>query len=147
YYIVTEAGHHHFTTSERDFNLMLGSEAKQQLRDRIGRLPDEVIACVGGGSNAIGIFADFIDEPNVDLVGVEPAGKGMTTNHHGATLTAGRAGVLHGCRSKVLQTAEGQISASHSVSAGLDYPGVGPQHAYLQAIGRAQYVTVEDHED
>lgn len=146
YLLGTAAGPHPFPTIVREFHRMIGAEAKQQLRDRIGRLPDEVIACVGGGSNAIGIFADFIDEPNVDLVGVEPAGKGMTTNHHGATLTAGRAGVLHGCRSKVLQTAEGQISASHSVSAGLDYPGVGPQHAYLQAIGRAQYVTVEDHE-
>lgn len=146
YLLGTAAGPHPFPTIVREFHRMIGQEAKQQLRDRIGRLPDEVIACVGGGSNAIGMFAEFIEETEVALIGVEPAGKGLASQAHGATLTAGRAGILHGCRSKVLQSEEGQIHESYSVSAGLDYPGVGPQHAYLQATGRAQYVTVTDQE-
>ena len=114
---------------------------KQLMR---GRLPDAVIACVGGGSNAMGIFSDFIEDRDVELVGVEAAGRGMDTDEHGATLQKGRVGILHGARSLVLQTDEGQIEESYSVSAGLDYPGVGPEHAHLQATGRARYVGATD---
>lgn len=146
YLLGTAAGPHPFPTIVREFHRMIGTEAKAQIIERAGRLPDEVIACVGGGSNAIGMFAEFIDEPGVQLVGVEPAGKGVDTHHHGATLTAGKPGILHGCRSFIMQTDEGQIEESYSVSAGLDYPGVGPQHAYLKSIGRARYESVTDDE-
>lgn len=146
YLLGTAAGPHPFPTIVREFHRMIGAEAKAQMIERAGRLPDEVIACVGGGSNAIGMFAEFIDEPGVELVGVEPAGKGVETNHHGATLTAGKPGILHGCRSFIMQTDEGQIEESYSVSAGLDYPGVGPQHAHLKSIGRARYESVTDDE-
>lgn len=146
YLLGTAAGPHPFPTIVREFHRMIGAEAKAQIIERAGRLPDEVIACVGGGSNAIGMFAEFIDEPGVALVGVEPAGKGVDTHHHGATLTAGKPGVLHGCRSFIMQTDEGQIEESYSVSAGLDYPGVGPQHAHLKSIGRARYESVTDDE-
>lgn len=144
YLLGTAAGPHPFPTIVREFHRMIGTEAKAQLLEQAGRLPDEVIACVGGGSNAIGIFADFIDEPEVRLTGVEPAGKGVDSGQHGATLSAGRTGILHGCRSYLMQTTEGQIEESYSVSAGLDYPGVGPQHAFLNSIGRAQYTSVTD---
>lgn len=146
YLLGTAAGPHPFPTIVREFHRMIGAEAKAQIIERAGRLPDEVIACVGGGSNAIGMFAEFIDEPGVQLVGVEPAGKGVDTHHHGATLTAGKPGILHGCRSFIMQTDEGQIEESYSVSAGLDYPGVGPQHAHLKSIGRARYESVTDDE-
>jgi tryptophan synthase beta chain len=146
YLLGTAAGPHPFPTIVREFHRMIGAEAKAQIIERAGRLPDEVIACVGGGSNAIGMFAEFIDEPSVQLVGVEPAGKGVDTHFHGATLTAGKPGILHGCRSFIMQTDEGQIEESYSVSAGLDYPGVGPQHAYLKSIGRARYESVTDDE-
>ena len=146
YLLGTAAGPHPFPTIVREFHRMIGAEAKAQMIERAGRLPDEVIACVGGGSNAIGMFAEFIDEPGVELVGVEPAGKGVETHHHGATLTAGKPGILHGCRSFIMQTDEGQIEESYSVSAGLDYPGVGPQHAHLKSIGRARYESVTDDE-
>jgi tryptophan synthase beta chain len=146
YLLGTAAGPHPFPTIVREFHRMIGAEAKAQMIERAGRLPDEVIACVGGGSNAIGMFAEFIDEPGVQLVGVEPAGKGVETHHHGATLTAGKPGILHGCRSYIMQTEEGQIEESYSVSAGLDYPGVGPQHAHLKSIGRARYESVTDDE-
>lgn len=146
YLLGTAAGPHPFPTIVREFHRMIGAEAKAQIIERIGRLPDEVIACVGGGSNAIGMFAEFIDETDVALVGVEPAGKGVDTHMHGATLAAGKPGILHGCRSFLMQTDEGQIEESYSVSAGLDYPGVGPQHAYLRAIGRARYESVTDDE-
>ncbi|WP_127346441.1 tryptophan synthase subunit beta [Pseudidiomarina mangrovi] len=146
YLLGTAAGPHPFPTIVREFHRMIGAEAKAQIIERAGRLPDEVIACVGGGSNAIGMFAEFIDEPGVELVGVEPAGKGVETHHHGATLTAGKPGILHGCRSFIMQTDEGQIEESYSVSAGLDYPGVGPQHAHLKSIGRARYESVTDDE-
>lgn len=146
YLLGTAAGPHPFPTIVREFHRMIGAEAKAQIIERAGRLPDEVIACVGGGSNAIGMFAEFIDEPSVQLVGVEPAGKGVDTHFHGATLTAGKPGILHGCRSFIMQTNEGQIEESYSVSAGLDYPGVGPQHAYLKSIGRARYESVTDDE-
>ena len=146
YLLGTAAGAHPFPTIVREFHKMIGEEAKQQIIEQAGRLPDEVIACVGGGSNAIGMFTDFIDEPNVALVGVEPAGKGVNTQHHGATLTAGSPGILHGCLTYLMQTDEGQVEESYSVSAGLDYPGVGPQHAHLKAIGRARYESVTDEE-
>ncbi|RUO58594.1 tryptophan synthase subunit beta [Pseudidiomarina insulisalsae] len=146
YLLGTAAGPHPFPTIVREFHRMIGAEAKRQIVEQAGRLPDEVIACVGGGSNAIGMFADFIDEKDVALVGVEPAGKGVKTAQHGATLTAGKPGILHGCKSYLMQTDEGQIEESYSVSAGLDYPGVGPQHAYLLSIGRARYESVTDDE-
>ncbi len=146
YLLGTAAGAHPFPTIVREFHKMIGEEAKQQIIEQAGRLPDEVIACVGGGSNAIGMFTDFIDEPDVALVGVEPAGKGVDTQHHGATLTAGSPGILHGCLTYLMQTDEGQVEESYSVSAGLDYPGVGPQHAHLKAIGRARYESVTDDE-
>lgn len=146
YLLGTAAGPHPFPTIVREFHRMIGAEAKAQIIERAGRLPDEVIACVGGGSNAIGMFAEFIDEDDVALVGVEPAGKGVDTAHHGATLTAGSPGILHGCLSFLMQTNEGQIEESYSVSAGLDYPGVGPQHAHLKSIGRARYESVTDTE-
>lgn len=146
YLLGTAAGPHPFPTIVREFHRMIGAEAKEQILERIGRLPDEVIACVGGGSNAIGMFAEFIDETGVELVGVEPAGKGVHTHEHGATLAAGKPGILHGCRSFLMQTDEGQIEESYSVSAGLDYPGVGPQHAHLREIGRARYESVTDTE-
>ncbi|MBY6063281.1 tryptophan synthase subunit beta [Pseudidiomarina sediminum] len=146
YLLGTAAGPHPFPTIVREFHRMIGAEAKRQMIEQAGRLPDEVIACVGGGSNAIGIFAEFIDEPDVALVGVEPAGKGLNTHEHGATLAAGKPGILHGCKSYLMQTSEGQIEESYSVSAGLDYPGVGPQHAHLKSIGRASYASVTDEE-
>ncbi|WP_404399648.1 tryptophan synthase subunit beta [Idiomarina seosinensis] len=146
YLLGTAAGAHPFPTIVREFHRMIGEESKAQIIEQAGRLPDEVIACVGGGSNAIGMFADFIDDTEVELVGVEPAGKGVKTQHHGATLTAGKPGILHGCLSYLMQTNEGQIEESYSVSAGLDYPGVGPQHAHLKAIGRARYESVTDDE-
>lgn len=146
YLLGTAAGPHPFPTIVREFHRMIGAEAKQQILEQEGRLPDEVIACVGGGSNAIGMFAEFIDEDSVKLTGVEPAGHGVDSGEHGATLSAGKPGVLHGCRSFLMQTSEGQIEESYSVSAGLDYPGVGPQHAYLNSIGRATYTHVTDEE-
>lgn len=146
YLLGTAAGPHPFPTIVREFHRMIGAEAKAQIKERAGRLPDEVIACVGGGSNAIGMFAEFIDETDVALVGVEPAGHGLDTHEHGATLAAGKPGILHGCKSFLMQTDEGQIEESYSVSAGLDYPGVGPQHAYLKSIGRARYESVTDQE-
>ncbi|WP_113906428.1 tryptophan synthase subunit beta [Aliidiomarina celeris] len=146
YLLGTAAGPHPFPTIVREFHRMIGAEAKAQVLDAEGRLPDEVIACVGGGSNAIGMFAEFIDEPNVRLTGVEPAGHGIDSGEHGATLSAGKPGVLHGCRSFLMQDTDGQVEESYSVSAGLDYPGVGPQHAHLSSIGRAQYTSVTDQE-
>lgn len=146
YLLGTAAGPHPYPTMVREFHRMIGEESKQQIIDQAGRLPDQVIACVGGGSNAIGMFADFINDQDVGLIGVEPGGKGLSSLQHGATLNAGKPGLLHGCYSYLMQTEEGQIEESYSVSAGLDYPGVGPQHAHLHATGRAQYVTVTDDE-
>lgn len=146
YLLGTAAGPHPFPTIVREFQKMIGEEAKQQLLAEEGKLPDYVIACVGGGSNAIGMFTDFIEEKDVKLVGVEPGGKGITTDHHGATLTAGTKGMLHGNYTYIMQTQDGQIEESYSVSAGLDYPGVGPQHAFLKETGRAQYVAINDDE-
>ncbi|MBI4409909.1 MAG: tryptophan synthase subunit beta [Gemmatimonadetes bacterium] len=130
----------------RDFQAVIGRETRAQLHEREGRLPAAVIACVGGGSNALGIFHDFIPEPSVELIGVEAAGEGLDSGRHAASLAAGRPGVLHGSLSYVLQDDAGQIAPAHSVSAGLDYPGVGPEHAHLKETGRATYTSVTDEE-
>ncbi len=146
YLLGTAAGPHPFPTIVREFHRMIGEETREQMLAKEGRLPDAVVACVGGGSNAIGMFADFIDEPSVRLVGVEPAGKGLHTHEHGATICQGTKGILHGAFSYIMQDSDGQIEESYSVSAGLDYPAVGPQHAYLHEIGRAEYVAATDEE-
>ncbi len=146
YLIGTVAGPHPFPLIVRDFQRVIGDEARQQLLDTDGVLPDVVIASVGGGSNAMGIFTAFLDDPDVRLLGVEAAGHGLSSGRHCATLTTGSAGVLHGAYSFTLQDDEGQIGESHSISAGLDYPGVGPEHAHLQDIGRASYTTCTDAE-
>lgn len=146
YLLGTAAGPHPFPTIVRDFQRMIGEEAKAQLIEKEGQLPDAVVACVGGGSNAIGMFADFIDDTDVALYGVEPAGKGLDTAEHGAALNKGSTGILHGAFTYIMQDNDGQIEESYSVSAGLDYPAVGPQHAYLQQSGRATYVGITDDE-
>jgi tryptophan synthase beta chain len=143
YLLGTAAGPHPFPTMVREFQRVIGREARAQIIEQLGRLPDAVIACVGGGSNAIGLFADFIDDP-VQLIGVEPAGKGLDGEQHGATLLRGTRGVLHGAETYILQDEEGQISDTWSVSAGLDYPAVGPEHAHLKDSGRARYVGCTD---
>ncbi|RDV24281.1 tryptophan synthase subunit beta [Alteromonas aestuariivivens] len=146
YLLGTAAGPHPFPTIVREYHRMIGEETRAQIMEKEGRLPDAVVACVGGGSNAIGMFADFIDEPSVRLVGVEPAGKGLHTAEHGAAICTGTKGILHGAYSFIMQDKDGQIEESYSVSAGLDYPAVGPQHAYLADTGRAEYVAVTDEE-
>lgn len=147
YYLLGSAvGPHPYPLMVRDFQAVIGEETKQQIMDQAGRMPDYVIACVGGGSNSIGIFHPFVEEGGVKLVGVEAAGIGVETGKHAATISAGRSGILHGTKSYVLQDNNGQIKETHSISAGLDYPGVGPEHSYLKDIGRAQYVSVEDGE-
>ena len=146
YLLGTAAGPHPFPTIVREFQKMIGEEAKQQLLAEEGRLPDYVIACVGGGSNAIGMFNDFIADEGVKLIGVEAGGKGIDTTQHGATLVAGTKGMLHGNYTYIMQDKAGQIEESYSVSAGLDYPAVGPQHAHLKDTGRAQYVPINDDE-
>ena len=146
YLLGTAAGPHPFPTIVRDFQKMIGEEAKAQLLEEEAQLPDYVIACVGGGSNAIGMFNDFIKEENVKLIGVEAGGKGVDTHQHGATLYAGTKGMLHGNYTYIMQDQYGQIEESYSVSAGLDYPAVGPQHAFLKETGRAQYVPINDDE-
>lgn len=145
YLLGTAAGPHPFPTMVREFQRVIGREARAQMIRQLGRLPDAVVACVGGGSNAIGLFADFLDD-DVRLVGVEAAGKGLNTDDHGATLLKGSPGILHGAETYVLQDADGQVNDSWSVSAGLDYPAVGPEHAYLKDSGRAQYVGATDRE-
>jgi tryptophan synthase beta chain len=146
YLLGTAAGPHPFPTIVREFHRMIGEETRAQIMEKEGRLPDAIVACVGGGSNAIGMFADFIDEPSVRLIGVEPAGKGVHTKDHGAAIGKGTTGVLHGAFSYIMQDSDGQIEESYSVSAGLDYPAVGPQHAHLYDIGRAEYESVTDEE-
>ena len=146
YLLGTAAGPHPFPTIVREYHRMIGEETRAQIMEKEGRLPDAVVACVGGGSNAIGMFADFIDEPSVRLIGVEPAGKGVHTKEHGATIVTGSKGILHGSYTYIMQDADGQIEESYSVSAGLDYPAVGPQHAYLHETGRAEYYAVTDTE-
>lgn len=144
YLLGTVAGPHPFPTMVRDFHRIIGVEARQQVLDLIGRLPDAVLACVGGGSNAIGIFHPFIDDKDVRLIGLEAGGSGVETGKHAATIVGGTPGVLHGTRSYVLQDENGQTVESHSISAGLDYPGVGPEHAFLHDIGRAEYRAITD---
>ena len=144
YLLGTVAGPHPFPTMVRDFHRIIGVEARAQVLELVGRLPDAVLACVGGGSNAIGIFHPFIDDRSVRLIGLEAGGDGVETGRHAATITGGTPGVLHGTRSYVLQDDNGQTIESHSISAGLDYPGVGPEHAYLHDIGRAEYRAISD---
>jgi tryptophan synthase beta chain len=144
YLFGTAGGPHPFPMIVRQFQSVIGREARAQCLERIGRLPDVVAACVGGGSNAIGIFSGFLNDSSVRLVGIEGAGRGLETGHHCATLNKGAVGILHGAQTYVLQDADGQIHETECVSAGLDYPGVGPEHAYLKDSGRAEYVAVED---
>ncbi len=146
YLLGTAAGPHPFPTIVREFQKMIGEETKKELLAREGRLPDAVLACIGGGSNAIGMFTDFIPNEEVRLIGVEPGGKGVDTEEHGASLMHGTPGIYFGMKSNMMQTEEGQIRASYSVSAGLDFPSVGPQHVHLAKIGRAEYVSVTDRE-
>jgi len=146
YLFGTVAGPHPFPTMVRDFQKIIGEEARAQVLELTGKLPDAVLACVGGGSNAIGIFYDFIKDTDVRLIGLEAGGDGVETGRHAATITGGTPGVLHGARSYLLQDENGQTVESHSISAGLDYPGVGPEHAYLSDIGRAEYRAITDAE-
>jgi len=146
YIIGTVAGPHPYPAMVRDFQAIIGREARQQCLDQAGRLPDALVACVGGGSNAIGLFYPFIDDHSVKMIGVEAAGDGVETGRHSAPLCAGRPGVLHGNRTYLMEDDDGEIIETHSISAGLDYPGVGPEHAWLKDTGRAQYVNITDNE-
>jgi len=146
YIIGTVAGPHPYPTMVRDFNAVVGREARRQMLDEHGVLPDALVACVGGGSNAIGLFHPFISDAGVRLIGVEAAGRGLATGEHAASLCSGRPGILHGCRTYLIDNDAGQIQHTHSVSAGLDYPAVGPEHAWLKDSGRAEYVAVTDDE-
>ena len=146
YLLGTVAGPHPFPEMVRDFHSVIGIEAREQMLDQFGKLPEAVAACVGGGSNAIGIFHAFLDDENVRLYGFEAAGEGMDTDKHAATLNYGKPGVLHGARSYMLQDEDGQTMESHSISAGLDYPGVGPEHSWLKDLGRADYQGISDDE-
>ncbi|MXW13106.1 MAG: tryptophan synthase subunit beta [Synechococcus sp. SB0662_bin_45] len=146
YILGSVAGPHPYPRLVRDFHRVIGEETRAQCQEAFGRRPDVLMACVGGGSNAMGLFHPFVEDQRVRLIGVEAAGEGVATGRHAATLTAGRLGVLHGAMSLLLQDGEGQVLEAHSISAGLDYPGVGPEHSYLQDIGRAEYVAVSDEE-
>ena len=146
YCIGTVAGPHPYPAMVRDFQSIIGREAKKQILEREGRLPDALIACIGGGSNAMGLFHEFINDDSVRLIGVEAAGRGVESGLHAASLTGGSPGVLHGNRTYLLQNEDGQITDAHSISAGLDYPGIGPEHAYLHDIGRAEYLSATDDE-
>ncbi|MDT8405708.1 MAG: tryptophan synthase subunit beta [Methylococcales bacterium] len=146
YIIGTVAGPHPYPAMVRDFQAVIGRETKSQCLEQTGRLPDSLVACVGGGSNAIGLFYPFIDDRSVQLVGVEAAGDGISTGRHSAPLCAGRPGVLHGNRTYLIEDDDGEIIETHSISAGLDYPGVGPEHAWLKDTGRAEYVAIDDTE-
>ncbi len=146
YIIGTVAGPHPYPMLVRDFQSVIGREARAQIKEMEKRLPDALVACVGGGSNAIGLFYPFIKDKGVAMYGVEAEGEGIATGHHAATLCTGRPGVLHGNRTYLLETDDGQITETHSISAGLDYPGVGPEHAWLKDSGRAQYVSITDKE-
>ena len=146
YIIGTVAGPHPYPELVRDFQSVIGREAREQMMEREGRLPDTLIACIGGGSNAMGLFHPFLDDADVSIIGVEAGGKGVDTNEHAASLTGGRPGVLHGNRTYLLQDGDGQIQEAHSISAGLDYPGIGPEHAWLKESGRVQYVSATDAE-
>jgi tryptophan synthase beta chain len=144
YLLGSVVGPHPYPMMVRDFQSVIGREAREQMLAGYQRLPDYVVACVGGGSNAMGIFHPYLDDPEVKLVGVEAGGKGLEGVEHSATLTVGEPGVLHGTRSYLLQDKHGQVSSTHSIAPGLDYPGVGPEHSYLKDIGRAEYVAVTD---
>jgi tryptophan synthase beta chain len=147
YYLIgTVAGPHPYPSMVRDFQSVIGVEVREQIMEAEGRLPDSLVACIGGGSNAIGLFYDFLDEPNIAITGVEAAGRGIETGEHAASLTGGRPGVLHGNRTYLLQDGDGQILDAHSISAGLDYPGIGPEHSWLHESGRVNYVSVTDEE-
>ena len=146
YILGSVAGPHPYPMLVRDFHAVIGEEAKQQCQEAFGRLPDVLLACVGGGSNAMGLFHPFVEDTSVRLIGVEAAGEGVSSGRHAATMTEGRTGVLHGAMSLLLQDDEGQVVEAHSISAGLDYPGVGPEHSYLREIGRAEYGAVTDEE-
>ncbi|MEZ4598454.1 MAG: tryptophan synthase subunit beta [Syntrophotaleaceae bacterium] len=146
YIIGTVAGPHPYPAMVRDFQSVIGRETRQQILQAEGRLPDVAVACIGGGSNAMGLFYPFLEEKRVRLIGVEAAGLGVETGKHAASIGAGRVGVLHGNKTFLLQDGEGQIEHAHSISAGLDYPGVGPEHSHLHAIGRAEYVSIRDDE-
>ena len=147
YYLLGSAlGPHPYPMMVRDFHAVIGRETRRQARTALGRLPDVLVACVGGGSNAIGLFHPFLGDRRVRIIGVEPGGEGIPTGRHGASMTAGRVGVLHGCMSYVLQNDDGQIATAHSISAGLDYPGVGPEHAYYRDGGRFEFVSITDEE-
>lgn len=146
YILGSVAGPHPYPMMVRDFHWVIGKETRAQCLEKWGGLPDILMACVGGGSNAMGLFYEFVNEPSVRLIGVEAAGEGVDTGKHAATLTAGRPGVLHGAMSYLLQDAEGQVIEPHSISAGLDYPGVGPEHSYLKDVGRAEYYSITDRE-
>jgi tryptophan synthase beta chain len=146
YIIGTVAGPHPYPLMVRDFNAVVGREARRQMLEQYEALPDVLVACVGGGSNAMGLFHPFIGDTSVKMVGVEAAGRGLASGQHAASLCAGRPGVLHGCRTYLMDDDAGQIEHTHSVSAGLDYPGVGPEHAWLKDTGRAEYVAVTDEE-
>jgi tryptophan synthase beta chain len=146
YVIGTVAGPAPYPEMVRDFQSVIGTEARRQCLERFGRLPDQAVACVGGGSNAMGLFAGFLDDPSVKLVGVEAGGKGLATGEHAASINGGTVGVLHGSKTYLLQTPDGQIVDTYSISAGLDYPGVGPEHAYLADSGRAEYTVIDDDE-
>ena len=147
YYLLGSAlGPHPYPMMVRDFHAVIGRETWRQARTTLGRLPDVLVACVGGGSNAIGLFHPFIGDRRVRIIGVEPGGEGIATGRHGASMTAGTVGVLHGCMSYLLQDDDGQIATAHSISAGLDYPGVGPEHAYYRDAGRFEFVSITDEE-
>jgi tryptophan synthase beta chain len=146
YIIGSVAGPHPYPAMVRDFQAVIGQEVRQQIMAKEGRLPDTLVACVGGGSNAIGLFHPFLDDPEVRMIGVEAAGEGVATGRHAASMTAGRPGVLHGSRSYLLQDDDGQVIEPHSISAGLDYPGVGPEHSWLKDQGRVDYVPIRDDE-
>jgi len=146
YVIGTVAGPHPYPAMVRDFQSVIGTESRRQILDKTGKLPAEVLACVGGGSNAMGIFSAFLDDKAVKLTGVEAGGKGVETGEHAASINGGRVGVLHGCKTYLLQTDDGQIIEAYSVSAGLDYPGVGPEHSYLADLGRVEYTVINDDE-
>jgi tryptophan synthase beta chain len=146
YCIGTVAGPHPYPAMVRDFQCVIGNEVRKQLMEMEGRLPDTLVACIGGGSNAMGLFHPFLDDKGVRIVGVEAGGKGVETGEHAASLTGGRPGVLHGNRTYLLQDKEGQITEAHSISAGLDYPGIGPEHSWLKEQGRIEYVSATDNE-
>jgi tryptophan synthase beta chain len=146
YCIGTAAGPHPYPAMVRDFQSVIGRETREQMMEREGRLPDSLVACIGGGSNAIGLFHPFLDDKDVEIIGVEAAGHGIETGEHAASLSGGRPGVLHGNRTYLLMDGDGQITEGHSISAGLDYPGIGPEHAWLRDIGRVQYISATDKE-